>query len=189
MRFLDIIDKEIPEDCLVVMCGLPATGKTTLAKKISEKKGFKVLSSDSIRAEIIKEDIFDQKIASDLNKRILVYKVMFERAQEILEKERGLILDATFIRRDLRKICADIAKRYRKTLCIIETRCSKETALSRIRRRKKGDCESNAITEEAYFNNLKIFEPVSLNEFPSGSIYFLINTEGKEWFVEKKLKG
>ncbi len=189
------IAKEIPENAVIIMCGLPATGKSTIAKGIAKTKDITLLSSDIIRLEILKgEDIFDQKVASDMNKRLMVYELMFDRAGEIIKKGRGVILDATFIKQDLRKKVALIAHKNKRPFYIIETRCAPEIAIKRIKNRSKDKYESNAITEDAYLNNLRIFEPVDIRDICNSlpgirSFYFLINTDtedSKNWFIEKK---
>lgn len=193
----EVITKEIPEDAVVIMCGLPATGKSTVAKKIAETEGLHLISSDILRLEVLKkEDVFDQKVASDMNKRMMVYELMFKRAGELIKKGKGVILDATFITQDLRKKVAFIAHKNKRPFCIMETRCAPEIAIDRIRKRTREDYESNAITEDAYFNNLRIFEPVDIKDisdaFPGMEIfYFLINTDSEDsanWFLEKKEK-
>ncbi len=195
-NFIHILSKELVEDALVIMCGLPATGKSTVAKSISKEKDYKILSSDILRLEALRgEDVFDQKVASNMNKRLIVYKLMFMRAEDIITKEKkGVLLDATFIQQELRKQAASIAYKYKKPLYIIETKCSPHVAVARIKNRNRLQYESNAITEEAYFNNHKIYEPVDINdilhEFLGITIYYYsINTNARrsyDWFVEDK---
>ena len=189
-NFLDILNKNLPELAVVIMCGLPATGKTTVAKKIAKAKRYELLSSDMLRIKLLKgEDVFDKNVASNMDKRLMVYEKLFEEAFKIIKQGRGVILDATFVKRHLRERAAHIAYLLKKPFVIIETVCSQKVAIDRIRkRRSKKEYESNAITEEAYFNNLKIFEPIDLkglaNKYPDISLYyFLINTE--DWIVQE----
>lgn len=41
----------MPQPTLIIMCGLPFSGKTVLAKKISQERGVSVVSIDAIREE------------------------------------------------------------------------------------------------------------------------------------------
>ncbi len=150
---------------MLIACGLPGTWKTEMTEEVSRIKGYPLLRSDLIRREILKnEDIFDEKVASNMDKRTMVYNEMFRRADECLKKSGGVILDATFITRSLRKRAAAIATEHNLTLVILQTDCPQEVAIARILRRTKENYESNALTEQAYLNNKKKFEPVDLND-------------------------
>ncbi len=78
-------------------------GKQKLQKKISKIKGYPILRSDIIRLEVLKnEDVFDPKVAGNMNKRMSVYDEVFRRADELAGKSQGgIILDATFVTQDL----------------------------------------------------------------------------------------
>jgi len=157
--------RDIKPRTLIIMCGLPGTFKTGIAMEISKVKKFPVLQTDAIRREVLRnEDIFDEKVASDMSKRELVYYEMFRRAEDLARNSDGLILDATFVTQKLRKIAAKIAAKCDMTLTIIQTRCLDKIAIDRILNRAKAGSPSNAITKQAYLNNKKIFEPVDLND-------------------------
>ena len=164
-QFTKFIESELGADILLITCGLPCTAKTPISEKISEVKGCSVLRTDLIRRELLKdEDIFDEKVGSDIGKRMMVYDEMFRRAEEILEKGDSVILDATFITQSLRRRAAEMAAEYHKTLIIFQTSCPQEVALARILRRDRESYESNALTEQAYLNNKKEFEEVDLDD-------------------------
>ena len=161
--FLSVMEADFPERPLVVMCGLPATCKTWAASLIAKRHGLEHLRTDMIRKEILRgEDIFDNKVASDMQKRRKVYDVMFEKAEQLAPRSKGVILDATFIKQALRERAAEIASRHAMPFVLIHTDCRPEVALERISRRTPDEYESNAITEAAYYNNLKALEPVDL---------------------------
>ncbi|HOJ14126.1 MAG TPA: AAA family ATPase [Deltaproteobacteria bacterium] len=151
-----------------------------------------MLRTDIIRKEVLKdEDIFDEKVASDMDKRKLVYDTMFARADELASMGKGVILDATFITQALRKRAAEVASRHGRTLLIQQTSCSQKYSLDKISRRTKDNYESNALTPEAYLNNKKKFEPVDLDDlkraFPDLRIvHLLVETESDSedgWYV------
>ena len=163
--FAKFIESELGGGVLLITCGLPGTWKTETSEEISRIKGYPILRSDLIRLEVLKdEDIFDEKVASDMSKRTLVYDETFRRADEALEKGDSVILDATFVSQSLRGRAAEIAAKHNKTFVILQTHCPQEVAIARILRRTQEDYESNALTEQAYLNNKKKFEKVDVDD-------------------------
>jgi predicted kinase len=161
--FAKFVESKLGSDVLLITCGLPGTWKTETSEEISRIKGYSILRSDLIRLEVLKdENIFDEKVASDMSKRTMVYDETFRRADEALEKGDSVILDATFITQSLRRRAAEIATKHNKTFVILQTRCPQEVAIARVLRRNKEDYESNALTEQAYLNNKKKFEKVDV---------------------------
>ena len=177
--FIDFMERELNTDPVLIACGLPASYKTETTEVIAQLKGYSVLRTDMIRLEVLKnEDIFDEKVASNMNKRTLVYDEMFRMADELASKGKGIILDATFITQTLRSRAAQVAARNNKTFIIQQTTCPQEVSIGRILKRTKENYESNALTEQAYLNNKDKFEAVDLNElktlYPELNIVHLI---------------
>ena len=85
-----------------VVCGMVASGKSTLSEKLSEKLGIKILRSDLIRKKLFglepdesmnvpfEEGIYSKGSSS------LIYGKLLMLAQEEIEKGASVILDATF---------------------------------------------------------------------------------------------
>ena len=196
--FVDFIKREMVPETVLIACGLPASYKTETTEVIAELKGYTILRTDLIRLEALKgEDIFDEKVASDMKKRQLVYDKMFSRADELAGKGQGIILDATFITQALRRRAAEIAARHDKVFVIEQTQCPQAVSLRRISERTRENYESNALTEQAYLNNKERFEPVDLedlkNLYPSLDIvHLLVDTTSDlvdEWFVIGEVTG
>jgi predicted kinase len=164
--FAEFVQTHLEPRTFLITCGLPASYKTGASEEISKMKGYPVLRSDLIRLEVLKnEDVFDAKVAANMDKRLSVYEEIFRRAEvEAAKGQGGLILDATFVTQDLRRRAAEIAAKHDMPFVIIQTSCSKEVSLARIKERTKEKYESNALTEEAYLNNLKRFEPVDIDD-------------------------
>jgi len=177
--FGEYIERELGTGVLLITCGLPGTWKTETSEEIARIKGYPILRSDLIRLEVLKdENIFDEKVASDMNKRTMVYDETFRRADQALERADSVILDATFVTQSLRRRAAEIAARHEKTFVILQTHCPQEVAIARILRRTEENYESNALTEQAYLNNKKKFEEVDLDDlkrsYPDLDIVHLI---------------
>ena len=190
--FIDFMKRELEPNTVLIACGLPASYKTETTEVIAELKGYRILRSDLIRREVLKnEDIFDEKVASSMKKRTLVYDEMFRMADEAAGKGEGIILDATFVTQSLRRRAAKVAANHGKTLVIQQTQCPKAMSLARISKRTKENYESNALTEQAYTNNVNKFEPVDLDDLKNlhpdlKVVHLVVDTTSNltdEWFV------
>jgi predicted kinase len=163
--FAEFVKAELGAKTLLITVGLPATWKTETSAEASKIKGYPILRSDLIRLEVLKnEDVFDPKVAGNMNKRMSVYDEMFKRADDLAGKGKGVILDATFVTQELRRRAAEIAAKHGLTFVILETSCPQEVSVERIKRRTKEKYESNALTVEAYLANKNKFEPVNLDD-------------------------
>jgi predicted kinase len=190
--FAKFIESKLGSAVLLITCGLPGTWKTETSEEIARIKGYPILRSDLIRLEVLKgENIFDEKVASDMSKRTMVYDETFRRADEVLEKGESMIIDATFVTQSLRRQAAEIAAKHNKTFVILETYCPQEVAIARILRRNKEDYESNALTEQAYLNNKKKFEKVDVDDlkrmYPRlNIIHLIVDTQydpPQDWYI------
>jgi predicted kinase len=193
--FKEFVEKEIADDAVLIACGLPATNKTETMEVVARLKGYEMLRTDLIRQEVLKgEDIFDEKVASNMDKRQLVYDSMFSQADAFASRGKGVLMDATFISQTLRMRAAEVAAKNHKTFIIQQTQCPEEYSLHKISQRTKENYESNALTPEAYFNNKKKFEPVDLGEFKDrfphlSLVHLVVDTASDsedEWYVIRK---
>ncbi|NWF94231.1 MAG: ATP-binding protein [Syntrophaceae bacterium] len=164
--FLEVIQSEVPSDCVLISVGLPGSWKSPVTEEIAKIKNFEILRSDLIRLEVLKGlDIFDNKVASDPDHRRRVYEEMFRRARETLKaSRRGLILDATFFTQELRARAAELTMEAGRAFVIAECVCTEEKSIERILKRTKEKYESNALTREAYLNNKALFQPVDIDD-------------------------
>lgn len=194
-NFSEVIQSEIPKDCLLISVGLPGSWKSPVTEEIAKMKGFQILRSDIIRLEVLKgQDIFDNKVASDPNNRKRVYEEMFRQAKNVLETTKGgLILDATFFTQDLRSQAAELAEKANRAFVISECVCTEERSIQRILKRTKENYESNALTREAYLNNKALFQTVDIEDLKKkfktiSIIHLTIDTEYDtlpDWRVKK----
>ena len=190
--FAKFIKANLGPKTLLITCGLPGTWKTETAEEVSKIKGYPILRSDIIRLEVLKnEDVFDPKVAGNMNKRMSVYDEVFRRADELAGKSSGIILDATFVTQDLRSRAAEVAAKHNMTFVILQTSCPEEVSIARIQRRTKEKYESNALTVEAYLANKNKFEPVDIEDLkkrsPTLKILHLIvdscRDNAEDWYI------
>lgn len=190
--FNAFMKRELGPETVLIACGLPASYKTETTEVIAQIQGYKVLRTDMLRLEVLRnEDIFDEKVAADMNKRTAVYDEMFGMARHFACKGDGVILDATFVTQALRHRAAEVAAACGMILVIQQTQCPQEVSIQRILRRTKENYESNALTEQAYLNNKNKFEAVDLEDLKQAHpelplVHLIVDTTSDlvdEWFV------
>jgi len=118
-RYFDLACRyatELPPALLVITCGLPGTGKSTLAQTIAERTGFEVISSEivwkaaaGLAPEEHRYEAFGKGIYS-LEATEITYATLSERARLFLLDGRSVILDASFVRKSHRRAVARLAK-------------------------------------------------------------------------------
>lgn len=95
---------------LILMSGLPGTGKSTLARLLAEKANFEVIRSDVVRKEIFAVETSEQTgslYTTDRTQRI--YDECLQRSRGMLHAGKRLIVDATFQRDQDRKAFLQLA--------------------------------------------------------------------------------
>ena len=136
---------------IIIICGLPGVGKTTLAKNLAPRINASILSSDKIRKELFPIPTYS---TTELK---MVYDVMIVTAKYLNDIGKNCILDATFNREDSR---IEVKKRLGlddKQFHIIECSCPEEIAITRLESRK--DDYSDA-TIQVYQKMKGMREPV-----------------------------
>ena len=117
---------------IIMLAGLPGTGKSTIASKLEDMLGYDVHSASSVR-----RDLGHKRYS--ISKSPLVYIELYKRVLHSLDNNKGVILDSVFASRQGRKIIYDIALLYTMNLLIIECLCSEKVAKKRIISKPKND--------------------------------------------------
>ncbi|HEU5172882.1 MAG TPA: AAA family ATPase, partial [Nitrososphaeraceae archaeon] len=137
---------------IIIVCGLPGTGKTFLARKLSKKINAVLLSTDKIRKEII------QKPKYSLWERALVYNVLFLIAKYLLSAGTNCILDGTFNRKISRDEAIEKLDSERNDIYIIECICPEDIIFSRLQSRKRDYSDADI---SVYLKMKKFYEKMS----------------------------
>lgn len=98
---------------LFVMCGLPASGKSTEAAKIAERADALIFSSDAIRAELYG----DENIQGDPAK---VFSLLNKRVADALKSGRNVVYDATNLNAKKRR---GLLRFFRTAGCVFDSQC------------------------------------------------------------------
>ncbi len=124
---------------LILVCGLPGAGKSTLAQALSEKIGAAYLSSDIIRKKMLNDRTYSE------NEKYRVYERMVEEAGLLLASGKTVVCDATFYKRGTRGEMKAAARRAGSEIYIVKCVLEEKEIEKRMEERKKwGNSESEA---------------------------------------------
>lgn len=126
---------------LIMVRGLPGTGKSTLARAIAERTGFVHIMSDVVRKELAGREPgergfegFAKGIYSEsFTER--TYLEMAQRAKRYLKQGRSCVVDATFSKRRQLSTVMDAASLSGAKVCVVE--CAASDALVKARLDKR----------------------------------------------------
>lgn len=116
---------------LILMAGLPGTGKSTLAREIVRRVNGVLLGKDEIRAALFSESDIEYSVSQD----DFVMEIMLQAAGFLLKKDptRHVVLDGrTFSLRDQIDRVLDVARDLAQPYRIIECVCSDKSARRRL---------------------------------------------------------
>jgi aminoglycoside phosphotransferase family enzyme/predicted kinase len=100
--------------CLLLVGGLPGTGKSTLARALAERASFDVIRSDVIRKELAgianEHRASEAYYSSEWNDK--TYASCLAHAEQLLFEGRRVLIDGTFRQEHYRRLSLDLARRW-----------------------------------------------------------------------------
>lgn len=136
---------------IVIVCGLPGVGKTTIAKHLASLINAVVLSTDKIRKELISNPTYKKQ------EKKLIYNVLLMIAKYLHQAGINCILDATFNTENSRKEVRKKLGLYQEQICIVECICPEDIVISRLKDRKKDYSDADI---SIYKKIKRIYEPI-----------------------------
>lgn len=163
---------------LWVCCGLPASGKSYLARALAEALSLTMVQSDRLRKEREGIAVSDSVIVGyaeglyRLERRQYVYGAMLAVAQEELKHGRSVILDGSFSRRRWRDDARQLALDCDTNLIFLECACGEADIRERLVQREASGGVSDARLQHLQ-KMMEEFEPT--NEL-APSEHVVVNT-------------
>jgi predicted kinase len=122
---------------LVLVGGLPGTGKTTVARGIADRQGWELLRSDAIRKELagVPDDQALDASNYTADARAAVYQELLDRAAASLRMGISVVVDATWLDPRQRQAARDVAERVSARLteccCVLPAAAAEQRIRSR----------------------------------------------------------
>jgi len=116
---------------LIVIFGLPGTGKTTFATALSNQLGIKHFNTDIIRSLSGKSQQYDKE------NKALIYDEILKLTSLEFEKGKSVIVDATFYKQKLRKRFKVLAQEYDTSVKWIEICAGEEVVKKRVSKKRR----------------------------------------------------
>ncbi|MFB4309594.1 AAA family ATPase [Actinomadura sp. GTD37] len=140
---------------LILVGGLPGTGKSSLAGALADRLGCSVLGSDRVRKELAGLAPLDSAAAPygtglygpEWNHR--TYQELADRAAILLRLGETVILDASWTSKEQRDLPALVAEREHAALSSLRCEVPQAVAAERIRLRTRGASDADAAIADA----------------------------------------
>ncbi len=147
-----------------------ATGKSFLAEKLGKRLGIDYLRSDEIRKDLHGVERFQHRFemyrdgiyAANGTER--TYEALFNKARQYLTQGRSIILDASFISYEYRKLARQLAYEAKARFRIIECVAPDDIIKERLVARLTQENEPSDARWEIFQSQKAAFQPIGSDE-------------------------
>lgn len=149
---------------LVVVCGLPGAGKTTVAADVVDR-----LDAVRVRTDVVRKDLFDDPEYSTAETDA-VYRAVRDRADAVLAGDDHVVLDGTYRERAFREPAYELAGEHDVDCVVLKVEADDDVVRERIRKREDDASDADVSIYEHYrdqFDSIQVDHVVVDN---SGSI-------------------
>lgn len=128
---------------IVIVFGLPGSGKSYFASRLAEMLNAEYINSDSLRFQMFSKRTYSKK------EKLTVYDKMLTQLKEAVNANKDLVLDATFYKEDIRKKFQDEVT-GKGNIAFIEVKADEEVIQKRLSKPRV-----NSEADVAAYNKIK----------------------------------
>lgn len=138
---------------LVVVCGVPGVGKTSIAEYVAER-----LDADLQRTDVVRKEILEDPEYTD-EEAWMVYDELVDRGERAVERGEDVVLDGTFHDRRFRERAREVTERAGEECQFVKVECDPDTARERIRAREDDESDADVAVHDMFRD---VFESLSV---------------------------
>jgi predicted kinase len=135
---------------IIIVIGLPGTGKTTFSRGLASHLNALHLNTDIIRDQLNLRGQYDRKTKNR------IYKTMEEQAAAALQEGKIVVLDGTFYKQKLRKNYITFARQLGQPIKWIELKATEKAIKERVQQKRT----YSEADYEVYLKVKAAFEPM-----------------------------
>lgn len=135
---------------IIIVFGLPGSGKSYFAMKLAKKLQARYVNSDVIRNELLAVKEYSQE------EKMIVYDEMIREMKNAIQQNANIILDATFYKRSIRNRFSEAVKEFGQSIIFIEVWAEQKIIKERLRRKRQYSDADYAV--HLYIK--EVFEPM-----------------------------
>jgi predicted kinase len=138
------------QPAIVVVSGLPGTGKSCFSRRLAERLPFIILESDALRKQLFPTPTYATEESAYL------FRIMHYLIEDLLKRGMPVILDATNLEERHRERIYNIADRLNARLIIVRVEASPELVEKRLNKRgAKKNTRDNSDADWAVYQKMK----------------------------------
>ncbi len=150
---------------VILLAGLPGTGKSTLARKLARRYRLDHICTDSVRKRIfraVRKNVFGRGSYSS-RQRMVVYDTIYYVLYTLLKHGVGCVLDGTFYQEKLRSKVGRICSRFNAKFILVMVDCPEGLISERFEEREKRTRRTLSDADKQIYDKFKqLFEPTRL---------------------------
>ena len=139
----------VVEPALIVISGLPGTGKSYFGNKLAERLPFLILESDALRKALFSSPTYTPQESSRL------FQAIHHLIEGLLKKGIPLILDATNLSERYRERLYNIADRLNGKLILVRVEAPPDLVHERLKARSEKESEDKSDADWAVYQMMK----------------------------------
>lgn len=129
---LEIPVGRLPQPTLVLLCGLPGTGKSHLGHELVRRLPMVLIASDLVRRILFSEPAYTAE------EHYIVHTTCQKLVEQLLREGHSVILDATNLLHRHRQRYYNLAEECRANLLVVQTTAAPEVVRRRLQERREG---------------------------------------------------